>query len=121
MSFGTIGNASCAEGLFWEAVNAVGVLQAPMVLSIWDDGYGISVPNELQVTKDLSELLAREPFLLGGGHQTSVTQKADSWKNAEMPTMFMSGVETRGRRLRSRREGRISACRGRSWRWRRPP
>jgi pyruvate/2-oxoglutarate/acetoin dehydrogenase E1 component/TPP-dependent pyruvate/acetoin dehydrogenase alpha subunit len=58
VAFGTIGNASCAEGLFWEAVNAVGVLQAPMVLSIWDDGYGISVPNELQVTKDLSELLA---------------------------------------------------------------
>jgi 2-oxoisovalerate dehydrogenase E1 component len=58
IAFGTIGNASCAEGLFWEAVNAVGVLQAPMLLSIWDDGYGISVPNELQVTKDLSELLA---------------------------------------------------------------
>jgi pyruvate/2-oxoglutarate/acetoin dehydrogenase E1 component/TPP-dependent pyruvate/acetoin dehydrogenase alpha subunit len=58
VAFGTIGNASCAEGLFWEAVNAVGVLQSPMVLSIWDDGYGISVPNELQVTKDLSELLA---------------------------------------------------------------
>ncbi|HVR11516.1 MAG TPA: thiamine pyrophosphate-dependent enzyme [Thermoanaerobaculia bacterium] len=58
VAFGTIGNASCAEGLFWEAVNAVGVLQAPMVLSIWDDDYGISVPNELQVAKDLSELLA---------------------------------------------------------------
>ena len=58
IAFGTIGNASCAEGLFWEAVNAVGVLQAPMLLSIWDDGYGISVPNELQVAKDLSELLS---------------------------------------------------------------
>ncbi len=58
VAFGTIGNASCAEGLFWETINAVGVLQAPMVLSIWDDGYGISVPNEYQVAKDLSELLA---------------------------------------------------------------
>ncbi len=58
VAWGTIGNASCAEGMFWEAVNAVGVLQAPMVLSIWDDGYGISVPNELQLAKDLSELLA---------------------------------------------------------------
>jgi 2-oxoisovalerate dehydrogenase E1 component len=59
IAFGTIGNASCAEGLFWEAVNAVGVLQAPMLLSIWDDGYGISVPNEFQITKgDLSALLA---------------------------------------------------------------
>ena len=58
VAFGTIGNASCAEGLFWETVNAVGVLRSPMVLSIWDDGYGISVPNEHQVTKgDVGELL----------------------------------------------------------------
>jgi pyruvate/2-oxoglutarate/acetoin dehydrogenase E1 component/TPP-dependent pyruvate/acetoin dehydrogenase alpha subunit len=59
IAFGTIGNASCAEGLFWEAVNAVGVLRSPMVLSIWDDGYGISVPNEFQITKsNLSEVLS---------------------------------------------------------------
>ena len=59
VAFGTIGNASCAEGMFWEAVNAVGVLQAPMLLSIWDDGYGISVPNEFQITKgDLSAVLS---------------------------------------------------------------
>ena len=59
VAWGTIGNATCAEGVFWEAVNAVGVLQAPMLLSIWDDGYGISVGNELQVTKgDLSAILA---------------------------------------------------------------
>jgi len=51
IAFGTIGNASCAEGVFWEAVNAAGVLQVPMLLSVWDDNYGISVPNELQVTK----------------------------------------------------------------------
>jgi pyruvate/2-oxoglutarate/acetoin dehydrogenase E1 component/TPP-dependent pyruvate/acetoin dehydrogenase alpha subunit len=51
IAFGTIGNASCAEGVFWETINAAGVLQVPMLLSIWDDGYGISVPNELQVTK----------------------------------------------------------------------
>jgi pyruvate/2-oxoglutarate/acetoin dehydrogenase E1 component/TPP-dependent pyruvate/acetoin dehydrogenase alpha subunit len=51
IAFGTIGNASCAEGVFWESLNAAGVLQVPMLLSIWDDGYGISVPNELQVTK----------------------------------------------------------------------
>ena len=59
VAFGTIGNASCAEGMFWEAINAIGVLQAPVVLSIWDDGYGISVPNEFQHTKEnLSDLLA---------------------------------------------------------------
>ncbi len=58
VAFGTIGNASCAEGMFWEAVNAVGVLRAPMVLSVWDDGYGISVPSEYQVAKvDLWQLL----------------------------------------------------------------
>ncbi|MCW5878067.1 MAG: hypothetical protein KIS80_04285 [Anaerolineales bacterium] len=56
--FGTIGNASCAEGLFWETVNAIGVLQAPLVLSIWDDEYGISVSNEYQLTADLSRLLS---------------------------------------------------------------
>lgn len=51
IAFGTVGDATCAEGLFWEAINAAGVLQAPMLLSIWDDGYGISVPTEFQVTK----------------------------------------------------------------------
>ncbi len=51
VAFGTIGNAAAAEGVFWEAVNAAGVLQIPMALSIWDDGYGISVPNEFQMTK----------------------------------------------------------------------
>lgn len=58
VAFGTIGNASSAEGVFWEAVNAIGVLQAPAVLSIWDDGYGISVPNQHQLTADLSRLLS---------------------------------------------------------------
>jgi pyruvate/2-oxoglutarate/acetoin dehydrogenase E1 component/TPP-dependent pyruvate/acetoin dehydrogenase alpha subunit len=58
IAFGTIGNASCAEGLFWESINAIGVLRAPVLLSIWDDDYGISVSNERQITKgDLSELL----------------------------------------------------------------
>ncbi len=52
VAFGTIGNASCAEGMFWEAVNAIGVLKAPAVISIWDDGYGISVPNKYQMTKE---------------------------------------------------------------------
>jgi len=57
--FGTIGNASCAEGHFWEAINALGVLHAPAIVSIWDDEYGISVPNEYQITKsNLSEVLS---------------------------------------------------------------
>ena len=58
VAFGTIGNASCAEGIFWEAINAAGVLKSPVVMSIWDDGYGISVPNEYQMVKaDIGALL----------------------------------------------------------------
>ncbi|HUJ16011.1 MAG TPA: thiamine pyrophosphate-dependent enzyme [Thermoanaerobaculia bacterium] len=58
IAWGTIGNASCAEGMFWESLNAAGVLQIPMLVSIWDDNYGISVSNEFQITKsNLSELL----------------------------------------------------------------
>ena len=49
--WGTIGNASTSEGLFFETINAAGVLQVPMVLSVYDDGYGISVHNEQQTTK----------------------------------------------------------------------
>lgn len=57
--FASIGNASAAEGIFWESVNAAAVLQVPMVLSVWDDGYGISVPNELQMAKSsVSQALA---------------------------------------------------------------
>jgi len=51
VAFGTIGDASTSEGIFWETVNAAGVLQVPMVLSVWDDGYGISVPKKYQTTK----------------------------------------------------------------------
>lgn len=52
VAFGTIGNASCAEGMFWETINAAAVMQVPMLVSIWDDGYGISVPNSKQIAKD---------------------------------------------------------------------
>jgi len=59
VAFGTIGDASTSEGPFWETINAAGVLQVPMVMSVWDDGYGISVPRNKQTTKDsISEALA---------------------------------------------------------------
>ncbi|MEJ8803995.1 alpha-ketoacid dehydrogenase subunit alpha/beta [Pontibacter sp. H249] len=59
VAFGTIGNASTSEGMFFEAINAGGVLQVPMLVSVWDDGYGISVPAEYQTTKgSISEILA---------------------------------------------------------------
>jgi pyruvate/2-oxoglutarate/acetoin dehydrogenase E1 component/TPP-dependent pyruvate/acetoin dehydrogenase alpha subunit len=49
--FATIGDASTTEGHFWETINAAGVLQVPLVIFVWDDGYGISVPTEYQTTK----------------------------------------------------------------------
>lgn len=59
VAFGTIGDASTSEGPFWESINAAGVLQIPFAISIWDDGYGISVPKKYQTTKSsISEALA---------------------------------------------------------------
>jgi len=59
VAFGTIGNASTSEGHFFEAMNAAGVLQIPMVMSVWDDGYGISVPQKYHTTKEsISKALA---------------------------------------------------------------
>jgi pyruvate/2-oxoglutarate/acetoin dehydrogenase E1 component/TPP-dependent pyruvate/acetoin dehydrogenase alpha subunit len=68
VAFGTIGNASTSEGLFLEAMNAAGVLQVPMLISIWDDDYGISVPQEYHTTKgSISKALS--------GLQRSSTEK----------------------------------------------
>ncbi|APA65692.1 transketolase [Maribacter sp. 6B07] len=59
IAWGTIGNASTSEGMFFETINAAGVLQVPMVISIWDDEYGISVPAKFHTTKeDISEILS---------------------------------------------------------------
>ncbi|GGP01616.1 transketolase [Cloacibacterium rupense] len=59
VAFGTIGDASTAEGHFWETLNAACALQVPMILSIWDDGYGISVPTHNQRAKeDMAEMLS---------------------------------------------------------------
>lgn len=58
IAWGTIGNASTSEGLFWETINAAGVLQVPMVINVWDDDYGISVHAKHQTTKEnISEIL----------------------------------------------------------------
>lgn len=59
IAFGTIGDASTSEGMFWETLNAAGVMQVPIVMSIWDDGHGISVPKKYQTIKEsISEALA---------------------------------------------------------------
>tara|TARA_Y100001954_G_scaffold121403_1_gene130555 strand:- start:135 stop:2552 length:2418 start_codon:yes stop_codon:yes gene_type:complete len=58
VAFATIGDASTSEGIFWETINAAGVMQVPLVVSVWDDGYGISVPKKYQTTKEsISEIL----------------------------------------------------------------
>lgn len=68
IAWGTIGNASTSEGVFFEAINAAGVMQVPMVMSIWDDDYGISVSNKEQTTKEsISAALA--------GFQRTATEK----------------------------------------------
>lgn len=68
IAFGTIGNASTSEGMFFEAMNAAGVLQVPMLVSVWDDDYGISVPQEYHTTKkSISKALS--------GFQRSETEK----------------------------------------------
>lgn len=90
--FGTIGNASCAEGLFWETVNAIGVLQAPLVLSIWDDEYGISVPNEHQLTADLSRLLSGFQRSPGGNDGYDIYTVA-GWDYAALVDVYAQASE----------------------------
>ena len=58
VAFGTIGDAATSEGPFWETINAIGVLQVPVAMSVWDDGYGISVPITAETTKaSISDVL----------------------------------------------------------------
>jgi pyruvate/2-oxoglutarate/acetoin dehydrogenase E1 component len=94
IAFGTIGNASCAEGVFWEAINAIGVLKCPAVISIWDDGYGISVTNEHQVTKgNISNLLKgfeREP----GSDQGFDIYKVRAWDYLSLIETYKKAAET---------------------------
>ena len=87
IAFATIGNSSCAEGHFWEAVNAIGVLQVPAIISIWDDGYGISVANDVQMTKsDVSEvLLGFQRDKKGEGYEII---KVKGWDYPELITAY---------------------------------
>ena len=93
VAFGTIGNASCAEGMFWEAINAIGVLGAPALVSIWDDGYGISVGNEYQITKsNLSEVL-RGFQRVSGGAQGYDIYTVRGWDYAALCETYLSASE----------------------------
>jgi len=78
IAWGTIGNASTSEGLFYETINAGGVLQVPMVVSVWDDNYGISVPQEYHTTKEsISEAL--KGFQRDQDHKGYEILKVNGW------------------------------------------
>jgi len=83
VSFCTIGDASTSEGVFWEAMNAAAVMQVPLAVSVWDDGYGISVPIELQTVKG-SISRALEGFLENEFGKGIMIYKANGWDYVEM-------------------------------------
>ncbi|MCP4439872.1 MAG: transketolase [Aureispira sp.] len=90
--FCTIGDASTSEGVFWESMNAAGVMQVPLAVFVWDDGYGISVPKEYQTTKgSISKALAGfNPTKPGEGVDIYVVK---GWNYAEMRQVFEQGIE----------------------------
>lgn len=93
VAFGTIGNASCAEGMFFEAINAAGVLMIPMAISVWDDGYGISVPNSYQVTKqNISEILKGFEYD-DVSKQGYYIFKCKGWDYEGLVKMYTEGIE----------------------------
>ncbi len=88
VTFCTIGDASTSEGAFWETVNAAGVLQVPLAISVWDDGYGISVPKKYQTSKEnISEVLSG---FEGEGGLDIYTGKA--WDYAGLCELYQTGI-----------------------------
>ena len=89
--FVTIGDASTSEGHFWESVNAAGVLQVPMAVFVWDDGYGISVPKKYQTTKgSISEALSG--FQKKDDTNGINLYKVKGWDYASMCEVFEEGI-----------------------------
>jgi pyruvate/2-oxoglutarate/acetoin dehydrogenase E1 component/TPP-dependent pyruvate/acetoin dehydrogenase alpha subunit len=90
--FCTIGDASTSEGHFWEIVNAAGVLQIPLAIFVWDDGYGISVPVKYQTTKgSISEVL--KGFQKKEGTNGIDIYKVKAWDYAGMCETFEAGLQ----------------------------
>lgn len=92
VAFGSIGDASTSEGHFWETINAAGVLQVPMAVSVYDDGYGISVPKKYQTTKgSISDILKgfeSEPQRPG-----IHIFKGKGWDYPGLINLYMEGIE----------------------------
>ena len=92
VAFGSIGDASTSEGLFWETINAAGVLQVPLAITVYDNGYGISVPKKFQTTKEsISEVLSG--FQKEGSDSGITLFKGKGWDYAGLIKMFEEGVE----------------------------
>lgn len=92
VSFVTIGDASTSEGPFWETLNAAGVLQVPLAVCVWDDGYGISVPRAYQTTKSsISEAAAGFQYdeKLGSGLEI---YRVKGWDYASLVSTFEKGI-----------------------------
>ena len=88
--FATIGEASCAEGLFWESINAIGVLQVPALVSIFDDGFGISVPRTLQMAKgDIGQILEGFGSRVGGRPGIAL-HVVRGWDYAELCSTYLA-------------------------------
>src|SRR5258708_3025986 len=93
VAFCTIGDASTSEGHFWETVNAAGVLQVPLAIFVWDDGYGISVPRKFQTTKgSISEAL--KGFQKKDGTNGIEIFKVKAWDYAGMCEVFEAGIRS---------------------------
>ncbi|MEI6681901.1 MAG: thiamine pyrophosphate-dependent enzyme [Bacteroidota bacterium] len=91
IAFGTIGDASTSEGHFFETINAAGVLQVPIALSIWDDGYGISVPKKYQTTKEnISALL--QGFVSDKNGPGIRLFTANGWDYPALYAMYEEGI-----------------------------
>ncbi|HND88531.1 MAG TPA: thiamine pyrophosphate-dependent enzyme [Saprospiraceae bacterium] len=92
VTFVTIGDASTSEGAFWETINAAGVLQVPLAVSVWDDGYGISVPKKYQTTKEsISEVL--EGFRAHKGDGTGIDiHVGKAWDYAGLCELYSLGI-----------------------------
>lgn len=92
VAFGSIGDASTSEGHFWETINAAGVLQVPLALSVYDDGYGISVPKKYQTTKgSISDIL--RGFEDEPGKPGIVIFKGKGWDYPGLIKMYEEGIE----------------------------
>lgn len=91
VSFVSIGDASTSEGLFWETLNAAGVMKVPLAVSVWDDGYGISVPKKYQTTKEsISDIIRGfQPDAKGNGIDIYV---CEGWNYPKLIETYKNGV-----------------------------